>query len=220
MIIAVGHEKGGSGKTTTATNLCVWLKQQGRDVLLVDADKQGSASHWAAMRAQDDRVAPVPCVQLSGNIAPDVRDLATRYDEIVIDCGGRDSAELRSAMLVANTLLAPVRPSQLDLWAVGHLSELVTSAQILNPGLRPLALLTMVPTNTRIKEHEDAREALEAYEDFELLAPWLCDRKAYRDAIVGGWGVTEMDDRKANAELLKLSEKIYEQVSTSTQIAV
>ena len=46
MIYMIGGIKGGSGKTTVATNLTVWLSSQGRDVLLVDADDQETATDF------------------------------------------------------------------------------------------------------------------------------------------------------------------------------
>jgi chromosome partitioning protein len=52
MIVAVLGEKGGTGKTTLATNLAGMraAEGQGRDVLLIDADRQGSASYWTEKR--------------------------------------------------------------------------------------------------------------------------------------------------------------------------
>src|SRR5687767_1022618 len=107
MIVLVGGEKGGTGKSTLASNLAVWLARAGRDVLLLDADRQGTSAAWAAERSQRPELASVHCVQRYGNLFPAVRDLRTRYQEIVIDAGGRDSEELRSAMAVADTLYAP-----------------------------------------------------------------------------------------------------------------
>ena len=50
MIVLIGGEKGGTGKTTVATALAVMHALGGRDVLLVDTDKQGSATTWALPR--------------------------------------------------------------------------------------------------------------------------------------------------------------------------
>ena len=53
MILTVGGIKGGSGKTTVATNLACIAATQNTDVLLVDADDQETASDFTAVRKED-----------------------------------------------------------------------------------------------------------------------------------------------------------------------
>ena len=50
MIILIGGEKGGTGKTTLATSLAAVRAKEGNDVLLLDTDLQGSASKWIKIR--------------------------------------------------------------------------------------------------------------------------------------------------------------------------
>ena len=53
MIILIGGEKGGSGKSCLAQNLAVYLQQSGRDVLLVGAAPQGTSTDWAKEREEN-----------------------------------------------------------------------------------------------------------------------------------------------------------------------
>ena len=79
MIVAVLGEKGGTGKTTFATNLAGMRAAAGRDVLIVDADRQGSASYWAEARERQE-VAVVASVQKFGaGLVRAVADMARRY---------------------------------------------------------------------------------------------------------------------------------------------
>jgi chromosome partitioning protein len=99
MIVTVGNTKGGVGKTTLAVQLALARTLTGRDVLLVDGDRQGSAQTAMAIRAQASRKPGLACVQYpEGRVLRDqVQHQARKYDDVVIDAGGRDSTPLRAA---------------------------------------------------------------------------------------------------------------------------
>lgn len=220
MILLIGSEKGGVGKTTIAVNLATALAHRGRDVLLVDADRQLSAAHWAAERTEHAPTAPrVHCVERHGDVLAAVQDLAGRYQDVVIDAGGRDSRELRSAMLAADLVLCPLRASQVDLWATEHLAEIVQNARILNRRLRAIALLNLCPTNSRATEPREAREMLAELPVLELAESAICDRKAFRDSFRDGRGVCEWGDGKAAGELAALLEEVGHGISDAATAA-
>nr|CAA38510.1 unknown [Pseudomonas aeruginosa PAO1] len=107
MILLLGGEKGGTGKSCLAQNLAVWIQARGGDVLLLDADPQGTTADWAEERSQQSDLKAIPVVQAQGQIRSTLTDLQKRYRQIVVDAGGADSEALRSAMTVATHMLIP-----------------------------------------------------------------------------------------------------------------
>lgn len=211
-IILIGGEKGGTGKTTIATSLAAARAVSGRDVVLVDTDPQGSAAYWAATRDQDEQVMRVACVRLHGRaIGRQIQDIAERYEDVIVDAGGRDSVELRAAMTVARKLVAPIQASQFDTWTLDALSDLVEQAQSINNELAACVCINRASPNPRVGEAAEARDLLDEYGNLDLMATTLRDRIAYRRAARAGIGVTELtEDPKAAAEIHALYEEIYD----------
>jgi chromosome partitioning protein len=209
-IIAVGNEKGGTGKTTTATNLAAIAANRGVDVVLVDGDIQGSSLSWAAVRSENEVEPRVPVIALYGKtIAKELADLRKRYQLVIVDVGGRDSVELRGAMVVANHLISPTQASQFDLWAFERLARTVSECHAINPDLIATVLLTRASTNPNVSEAEEAKSFLAEFEELNVADVIVRDRIAYRKAAVNGMSVTELDvDDKASAEMNNLYDEI------------
>ena len=99
MILLCGGEKGGTGKSTIATNLAAMRLKESADVLLLDTDPQASSSYWSSIRDEDESLKRVSCVQKFGKgLEKELYALSEKYDDLIIDAGGRDSAELRASM--------------------------------------------------------------------------------------------------------------------------
>lgn len=208
MIILVGSQKGGCGKSTTAVNLCVALVRQGKDVILVDADRQSTASVWAAERAENTSLPPVHCIQKYDGIRDTLLDLDRRYEYVVVDVAGHDSRELRTGMTAAHLLVVPTRPSQPDLDTLPKLHEIIAQALDFNPALVARVLFTMAPTNPQIRELEQSQEYVRALVNMDVMATVIQDRKVYRDCMGEGRGVIEMDGQKAHDEIESLANEV------------
>jgi chromosome partitioning protein len=217
MIILFGGEKGGTGKTTLATNISAMLSAKGSDVLLIDTDKQGSASSWAAIRETDSGMRSIPAIQKFGNaVLSAVKDLSKRYDDLIIDAGGRDSIELRAALTVADKAYIPLQASQFDVWTLGAMDKLVEQVKTFNPNLEAYVIINRASPNPSVTETKETLQIFEDLENLKLTSIIIRDRIAYRKAARSGLSVTEMNpvDPKANDEVLSFFEEIYDEHKT------
>jgi chromosome partitioning protein len=209
MILLFGGQKGGTGKATLAMNASVALARAGHTVLLVDTDSQLTVSNWADKRSNEGLSPAITCIQKTGRLSQVLSDMRGRYDHIVVDAGGRDSVELRSALTLADKLYTPLRPSQNDLWTLDQMSELVENARDINERLSAHLILTLVPTNPMVRELQNARAMLADYPAFSPCQTVIYDRKAYRDAVFLGKGVLEHHDAKASAEVESFIREVF-----------
>ena len=200
MIITVGGIKGGSGKSTVATNLAVLRARAGRDVLLVDADGQETASDFTALRnARLDGGAGYTSVKLSGAaVRTETLRLASKCDDVVIDTGGRDTASQRAALSVSGLLLVPVVPRSFDVWTLEQVSTLVEEMRAANPDLSVWAFLNRA--DPRGGDNDEAAELIRETPGLALLPARLGNRKAFSNAVAQGLAVTELRPRDAKAE--------------------
>ncbi len=213
MIVLIGGEKGGTGKTTVVTNLSVMRMQAGKEVLLIDTDKQGSASAWASVRDQNTSVQRVLSVQKFGsNIDHEIRSLSTKFDDILIDAGGQNSQELRAAMVAADKMYIPIQVGQFDVWTLGLMDRLIAQVRPINPNLQGFVLLNRASPNPAVTEIEEIFQVMSEFENLSLCAAIIKERIAYRKAAKEGLSVVELarGDVKASDEMRELYKEIYE----------
>jgi chromosome partitioning protein len=222
MIIVVGGIKGGSGKTTVATNLAVIRALDGRDVLLVDADDQETSSDFTALRNErTDGSAGYTSIRLSGSaVRTQTLRLADKYQDIIIDTGGRDTTSQRAAMTVADLLLIPFVPRSFDIWTIEKVASLVGEMLPANPKLKALTFLNRA--DARGQDNDDAIDVLKDTPNISFVRIALGTRKAFSNAAASGLAVTELKpvDQKAADEMLILYRHIFDISGISNEAVV
>lgn len=214
MILLVGGQKGGTGKSTLATNIVATLRQRGHNVVLVDGNAyQGTSANWAQRRDQDEF--NVPCVEHEGDIHHPLRNLTQSHDHIVVDTGGQDSIEFRSALTVADVLITPVKPSQADIETLVFVRDLVVTAREINPALAAKVVFNGVMPSSSKRLLNDARELVGTLDEFDLLDSVIHTRTVYMDALLDGVSATEIRSQKmagkASVEINSLVDELYKE---------
>ena len=213
-VVAVLNQKGGSGKTTLATNLARGLQLEGLDVMIADADPQGTASEWSALRPEDSDLPPV--VGVKGSTIGELEDVGAAYDVVVLDgAPALDSPNVK-ALKAADLVLLPVRPSGPDLWSVEDLVELIHTRRDVTGG-RPLAAF-VVSQQRRTNLAEGVGEILEDY-GLPILDGRTSQRVAYAEALTTGTTVLDAaPSSKAASEIEEITDDVLdllEQIDTA-----
>lgn len=215
MIVLVANEKGGVGKTTIAVNLAAMCRLAGKDVLLVDTDRQESASTWAAMRYENGVDPVITCVSKTGKVGFDLVSLGKKYDMVIVDAGGRDSLEMRQAIAVSGVCIIPVKPAQFDVWSLSRMAHLIRDvAERIERPINAFSFVNGASANPNVRETQEVKEALQEYADlFPVMQTVITERIAVRKASRDGLAVVELPasqaDAKARAEMVSLYKEIF-----------
>ncbi|MDQ5879242.1 MAG: Chromosome-partitioning ATPase Soj [Pseudomonadota bacterium] len=210
-IITVGSTKGGVGKTTLALNIAIARALEGHDVWLIDADRQATASTALAIRGEAERLPAIATAHYAdgGQLRAQVLHQRSKFEDIIIDAGGRDSTALRAALALSDLVLVPFQPRSLDVWAVADIAALIEETRAVRDGLHAYAVLNMA--DTAGSDNEDAAASLEDYPALQYLDTPIRRRKSIANAAGSGMSVLELTprDEKAIAELNALMQAIY-----------
>jgi chromosome partitioning protein len=211
MIILVGSNKGGCGKSTTIINLAVAFARKYKDILILDADRQSTASRWSNDREENKITPYIQVLQKYDNLQPTLKELSNKYELILVDVAGRNSREMLSAMLIADLFICPLQCSQPDLDTLDELKDQISRATDFNPELKTFIYHTMASTNTKVKDTErlEFLTYIKSYTDISTLNSINYFRKIYKDTISEGKSVLESDNAEAKNEL----EVLYSEIS-------
>lgn len=211
MILVLAHTKGGVGKSTIAVNVAVERTRAGREVLLVDADEQATATDFTTLRDEQLGGTGYTAVSLSGaSVRTQVLHLRSKYEDVIIDAGGRDTTGLRAALTVADVALVPFQPRSFDLWTLDKITALLTEVQdYRESSLRAVAILNFLDPTGR--DNAVAAEVLTGNPMLGYLNAPIGRRKAFPNAAAEGRAVCELkpQDRKATAELRALVHALF-----------
>jgi chromosome partitioning protein len=181
----------------------------GKKVLLIDGDEQGTAGDWSDHRTDLGINTPWTAIRLRSNaVRTEVLKLKENYDDIIIDCGGRDTTSLRAALMVSDVFVVPFQPKSFDIWTATKVSDLVQEACILNSKLKTYAFINCAIA--RGTDNDDAKKILAQVSGLTLLPQTVGMRKSFSNATSEGLGVIELKtDKKAVAEIQALCEAIF-----------
>jgi len=210
MMILVGGEKGGSGKSCLAQNLAVYFARDKQAiVLMVDCDPQRTTSDWIQARNTDPSLPSINCIQLYGKIRNDLLSLAQHYDYVIVDCGGQDNLALRAAMSVAEHVIIPLRPKRRDLKTVPHMEDMLSTCKMVNPKMMASFVITQCPAlPTQAKRILEAKDVCSSF-GINVLNAVTYNRNIYDDSEEQGSSVLEIDPGgKAALEMTAIAEEL------------
>ncbi|MBK6906351.1 MAG: AAA family ATPase [Rhodocyclaceae bacterium] len=196
-ILALLNEKGGAGKSTCAINIACALHRDGRRVVLIDADPQGTARDWREASPPEANLPPVVALDRPDMLLSAIKTLAA--DIAVIDTPAKAEKMAANVVRIADVVLIPLQPSGADVWASAAAVKLIQGKRDLGGNVEAAFLATRVSSNTKLSK-EILSGAWNEY-GLDMLDTAISNRVSYAQALTDGVSVYETRDGQAKAEI-------------------
>ena len=174
------------------------LARRSYKILVVDADKQATATRWATV--DEEKTFPCTVIGLSAadsRVHREVQKFIDDYDYIIIDCPpSADSKIPRSALLIADLVLTPIIPSPLDLWSAVGIKEVIEDVRVTNENMITRLVINQCQPNLSLTK--DIMEILNEF-GIPVLQTKFGQRTVYRQSAVYGSIVHDFGTKAAQA---------------------
>ncbi len=201
MITVIGNLKGGTGKSTVAFNLALWLLERGRSVRVCDVDPQASLKDAAEVRVEEGYD---PALEVATSLP------SRAQGEVLVDIGLGEAAVHATALARAGRVLIPVAPSQADIWSTQRFLRTIAEASKGRRKPEVLAFLNRADTHPASRENGEALAALESLDGVKVLSTQLGQRIAFRRSFSEGLAVFELEPSgKAAVEVDALAAAVF-----------
>ncbi|MEM1263087.1 MAG: ParA family protein [Pseudomonadota bacterium] len=185
--IMVMNAKGGSGKSTIATNIAAYYAREGKKVALADYDPQHSSLNWLSRRP-DNR----PTIAGIDAVKDGLKHLSRSIELCVMDAPARTvGSELTQLVNHADTILVPVLPSPIDMDATSKFIDVLKSTHRVQTKKCKVAVMA-----NRVRDNTKIADDLDEYMQ-KLKVPyvsWLREAQNYVRAYSRGLGIHELPE--------------------------
>lgn len=202
-IFSVLSQKGGVGKSLTTVQLAVWLANNGSSVAVVDNDKQKSIVTWL-----EDHPAKISLITTNSHTEMEkaLYSLKETHDYVLVDNAGGDILSMSFAMMASNHILIPLRASGVDINStIDTIEDLKAARRRSGKAIPATVFLNSVIKGTKI-----IKEVERIFSDFNdvVLSPIQIPQTVRLSSLSGDG--ESVFDRKANADLAKLYEQLFD----------
>ena len=202
-IIALLNEKGGTGKSTLSQNIAVCLHRQGKRVILVDADPQGTTRDWRSASPENANLPNVIALDRPEMLAS-LKNIDA--DIAIIDTPAKAEKMTASVIRFADAALIVIQPSGADIWASAAAVRLIQQKIDVGGKIVAAFLANRVSGSTNL-----SREVLTgAWNEYgiEQLETTIGNRVAFAQALTDGLSIYDTADRTGRAEIDLLVDEL------------
>lgn len=192
--ILIANPKGGSGKTTLATNLAGALAAKKEKVYLWDLDRQHSSRNWLTLRPADRPVINSLDVR-DGDESPGLT--GSRW-MILDSAAGLHGKNLAHALKIAQKIILPVQPSIFDMAATSAFLQALMEEKSVRKHKTYIGIVGM-----RVNPRTRAATTLEAFlAQFDLpVLTYLRDTQIYVNAAFNGLSLFDLPEYVAGRDI-------------------
>jgi chromosome partitioning protein len=204
MLTVVGNLKGGTGKSTVAFNLAVWLAHDKAGVKAFDLDPQCTLLDVNEVRIEDGYEPSFEVSTDLGVLEAMAKDKKNKQP-IIVDMSATNMFAMEKAISLADRVLIPIQPSQADVWSTQRFLKIVNN-NIDKQTTEVLGFLNRADTHIGVRETDEAEQALQMMQGIKAMGIRLYQRTAYRRSFSEGLAVFELDPMgKASKEMKQLA---------------